>query len=173
MAGDFNAKSYLWGSSIEDARGTLLADLTAALDMFACNAGASPTFVRGQSKSHIDVTFASSRIRGTVNNWMVSDEEALSLHRYINFEVGTYISTMTQPCHGWASNKIEASLLRVTLSRLVDPTPETAAARTEEDSFVEWMTQAADSCLPKRMHDNGRRSAYGGASTSAYSEESA
>ncbi|KAL4143949.1 hypothetical protein QTP88_006197 [Uroleucon formosanum] len=95
VAGDFNAKSYLWGIPIEDARSTLLADLTAALDMFACNAGASPTFVRGQSKSHIDITFASSRIRGTV-----SDEESLSLHRYIKFEVGTYISTMTQPCHG-------------------------------------------------------------------------
>lgn len=140
MAGDYNAKSHLWGSPIEDARGTLLADLTAALDMFACNAGASPTFVRGQSKLHIDVTFASSRIGGTVNNWTVSDEESLSLHKYIKFEVGIYIPKATQLGHGWASKKIETSLLRTTLSRLVDTTPETAAARTEANSLVEWMT---------------------------------
>lgn len=68
VAGDFNAKSRVWVSLWDDAKGSLLADLVAALDLSACYEGSAPTFVRGTSSSHIDVTFALARIRGKVNN---------------------------------------------------------------------------------------------------------
>lgn len=63
VAGDFNAKSRAWGSPREDPRGTLLADLLASIEAAVCNNGQSPTSVRGQSQSYIDVTFVSARIQ--------------------------------------------------------------------------------------------------------------
>jgi len=87
VAGDFNAKSRLWGSPTEDKRGAILADLMSALDLHACNSGVSPTFVRGQSESHIDVTLVSNTIRGKVVDWKVLENESLSLHKYISFDI--------------------------------------------------------------------------------------
>lgn len=62
-------------------------DLVAALDAFVCNDGRAPTFVREQSNSYIDVTFASARLGGMVKDWMVRDEDSLSYHQYISFDV--------------------------------------------------------------------------------------
>lgn len=50
VAGDFNAKSRMWGSPIEDDKGILLADMVSALDLLVCNDGQALTFVRGSSK---------------------------------------------------------------------------------------------------------------------------
>lgn len=84
------------------------------------------------------------------------EDESLSLHRYITFDVGSSSTVTIQPSRGWASSKIEATQLKATLTRVADPLPETAAAGTAADSLVEWMTHAADSCLPKRQQGNGR-----------------
>ncbi|KAL4082648.1 hypothetical protein QTP88_029709 [Uroleucon formosanum] len=156
VAGDFNAKSRAWGSPREDPRGTLLADMLASLDAAVCNNGQSPTFVRGQSQSYIDLTFVSARILDSVSNWVVREDESLSLHRYITFDVGSSSAATIPTSRGWATGKIEATQLKATLTRLADPQPETAAASAVADSLVEWMTQAADSCLPKRQQGNGR-----------------
>jgi len=86
-AGDFNSKSGSWGSPVEDERGVLLTDLIASMDLIACNQGESPTFVRGNSGTFIDVTFVGSQLVGKVKNWKVLDEESLSLHKYITFDV--------------------------------------------------------------------------------------
>lgn len=133
-----------------------MADLLASLDAAVCNNGQSPTFVRGQSQSYIDVTFVSARIQDLVSNWVVREDESLSLHRDITFDIGSSSTATIQPSRGWATSKIEATQLKATLTRLADPLPETAAAGTAADSLVEWMTQAADSCLPKRQQSNGR-----------------
>jgi hypothetical protein len=42
VAGDFNGKAYMWGSSVEDRRGTALADQIAELGMVVMNQGMSP-----------------------------------------------------------------------------------------------------------------------------------
>jgi len=87
VAGDFNSKSGSWGSPIEDTRGILLADLMASTNMTACNQGSLPTFVRGNSKTHIVVTFARSQLVATVHGWRVLETESLSLHKYIKFTI--------------------------------------------------------------------------------------
>lgn len=51
-AGGFTSKSGSWGSPVEDARGVLLADLIASINMTAGNKENSPTFVRGNSEMH-------------------------------------------------------------------------------------------------------------------------
>jgi len=90
ITGDFNAKSREWSSPIEDNRGKALADLSASLGLTVCNQG-QPTFVRGASESHIDLTFATWSTTCWVDGWKVLDEESLSLHKYIEFSVKTVI----------------------------------------------------------------------------------
>jgi endonuclease/exonuclease/phosphatase family metal-dependent hydrolase len=86
IAGDFNAKAYAWGPGKEDPRGGALAEFTARRDLRVQNRGSEPTFVRGDSKSVIDVTFTA---RTSVFCWKVcSDWEVMSDHVPILFELG-------------------------------------------------------------------------------------
>lgn len=160
VAGDFNAKSRIWGSDRDDPRGTLLADLMSALDMAVCNAGNAPTFVRGSSESHIDVTFASNRIRGSIHNWRVSDAESLSLHKYIVFEIGTDAAQTQQRNNGWAVGNINRTMLSMALA--VAPPISTTGTDANEEAvqLVSWMTQAVSRCTPKRHQGAGRHPAY-------------
>lgn len=87
IGGDFNAKSPLWGSPREDARGKILAEWMCSINLIVANVGEVPTFERGNSTSHIDVTMTTELFSNSINEWRVLDEESLSLHRYISFEV--------------------------------------------------------------------------------------
>jgi len=78
IAGDFNSKSPEWGSPIEDRRGRALADLLAALGLAVCNEGNEPTFVRGASESHLDLTIVSQASVRNVTGWKILYEEAFS-----------------------------------------------------------------------------------------------
>lgn len=86
LCGDFNAKSPLWGSPMTDHRGEEITEWTAAKNMVTINDG-SPTFIRGKSKSHIDLTIATSRIAGGIESWSTLDEEAMTYHKYISFKI--------------------------------------------------------------------------------------
>jgi len=71
IADDFNSHSPEWGSPDENRRGTHLADAMPSLNLHVCNRGNQLTFVRGSSRTHIDVTFAAEAIIGDVNGWKV------------------------------------------------------------------------------------------------------
>lgn len=88
IAGDFNAKAVEWGSPITDRRGQLVADWAAANELVVINQGNRPTFARGSSKSIIDLTFMTENMARFANSWRVRDEETLSDHKYISFELG-------------------------------------------------------------------------------------
>lgn len=105
-AGDFNAKSKACGNPIDDTRAALLVELMSALDKPACNDGRSPTFIRGSSESHIDITFTSARIRGNVDNGKVLECESLNLHRFITFDLKPETQIpLSLPLHGWAEDE--------------------------------------------------------------------
>lgn len=87
VADDFNAKSGHWGSIKEDARGVLLTDWMASLNLAVCNKGNKPTFVRGNSESHIDITFASNSIVNSITNWRILEKESPGIHQYITFDI--------------------------------------------------------------------------------------
>ncbi|KAK9729468.1 hypothetical protein QE152_g15942 [Popillia japonica] len=57
------------------------------LDMVVLNDGKEPTFVRGATESHIDVTLSTYRIAKQIVNWRVMDEDSLTDHKYIFFEL--------------------------------------------------------------------------------------
>ncbi|KAK9685676.1 Endonuclease-reverse transcriptase [Popillia japonica] len=61
IAGDFNAKSPVWGSAVTDTRGEHLTEWAAELGLNVINKGDTPTFQRGASRSFIDITWASEK----------------------------------------------------------------------------------------------------------------
>nr|CAI5863033.1 unnamed protein product [Callosobruchus analis] len=99
VGGDFDAKSYLWCSKIEDKRGEILADWMGQDNLVVHNQGDSPTFVRGASASYIDITFSTKQISKHIVKWKVLDEVSLSYHQLIMFEVQTTKPNTRQESH--------------------------------------------------------------------------
>lgn len=93
LLGDFNAKSPMWGSPTKDRRGEVLAELASQM-LAAIGLGAIPindwnlpTFVRGRSQLHIDVTFLSEPLLTHRAGWTALDNEAMSHHKHIFFQI--------------------------------------------------------------------------------------
>jgi len=84
ITGDFNAKHTDWGSTTSEKRGEALADLIYALGLVVCNKGNSSTFHKG---SIIDLTIATPNLARKVSGWRVLEEESLSDHFYIVFDL--------------------------------------------------------------------------------------
>lgn len=87
VAGDFNAKSSVWGNKADDRRGKILLDWMASNNLIIQNRGDEPTFRRSSSASIIDVTLTSEKLSGKIDNWKVLEEESLSDHMLIYYEL--------------------------------------------------------------------------------------
>lgn len=110
VMGDINAKSPMWGSPISDKRGKYWEEWVAALNLNILNDGKKPTFVRGQTKSHIDITCTTEKLSRQVVKWEVLDEETLTHHQYILVEIATRLrknktSTRGRPNCEWEDFK--------------------------------------------------------------------
>lgn len=87
FAGDYNAKASDWGETKTDRKGLLMREFIAQNRLIIQNTGNTPTFERFQSSSIIDLTLSSESLAGKVKNWHVMEEESLSDHKYIYFEI--------------------------------------------------------------------------------------
>ncbi|KAK9747266.1 Endonuclease-reverse transcriptase [Popillia japonica] len=87
VLGDINAKSPQWGASRTDKKGAYWLQWIHALDMVVLNTGREPTFVRGQTKSYIDVTLSTNLIAKQITDWKGLDHDSLTEHNYIFFEI--------------------------------------------------------------------------------------
>ncbi|KAL3276863.1 hypothetical protein HHI36_012226, partial [Cryptolaemus montrouzieri] len=85
--GDFNSKSPDWGSRYQDIRGRMLAEMMATVVATAENVGKAPTFQRGTSESVIGITLANAKMSECLKGWRGMEEDSLSLHNYITFEI--------------------------------------------------------------------------------------
>ena len=63
-----------------------MADMLSATGLVVCNRGSSMTFKRG---TIIDLTIATPRTAQKMSKWAVLDEESLSDHFYLSFEINT------------------------------------------------------------------------------------
>jgi len=89
IAGDFNAKSHLWGSPRTDWRGSVLERWAAGLELVIINNGNEPTCVRSNGSSIIDLTWSSASACRLFSNWRVlTAAVSLSDHRYIVYDFG-------------------------------------------------------------------------------------
>jgi len=142
---------------MEDARGGLLSDLMSSLNMIACNKGNNPTFVRGYSETHIDITFASESIGNRISNWRILEEESLSLHKYIAFDVlptpGRTIHRNRDP--KWSWRKLDEGKLREFIDKTTVPPTDQARAGAEE--LVKYLEKACDSSMPKAKYRGNKK----------------
>ncbi|XP_025161795.1 uncharacterized protein LOC112590191 [Harpegnathos saltator] len=88
VAGDFNAKSELWGSRRDDRRGEVTADWAVGLGLHIMNDGKKSTFVGSRGESIIDLSWATPSALRRVRTWRVAEElESLSDHLIIEMEL--------------------------------------------------------------------------------------
>lgn len=89
LAGDINAHNSVWGGTHVDQRGGKLLDWTMKNMYEIHNDGRQPpTFTSSQGSSYIDMTLTKGI---TLKDWTVSDEESLSLHKYITYNIETEV----------------------------------------------------------------------------------
>ncbi|KAK9729971.1 Endonuclease-reverse transcriptase [Popillia japonica] len=87
ILGDINSKSIQWGSPIPDKREKYWTEWMSTLNLVVHNTGMEPTFVRGLSQSYIDVTCSTQKLAKTISEWKVLENETLTEHAYIYFEI--------------------------------------------------------------------------------------
>jgi len=92
---DCNSHNTLWGSSDTNRRGKNLIEFLISTDLYVMNRGNKPTFQNAIREEVLDLTITSTTIYQRVSNWRVSDEESLSDHKHIvfNLEGGPQYST--------------------------------------------------------------------------------
>lgn len=119
LGGDFNAKASLWGSRVTNGRGRLLSCWAAERDLRTLNVGCTPTCVRPEGTSVVDITWSSPDLVPLVRDWRVLvGVESLSDNFYISFVLGTH-----WPClppnrtvsRRWNMKKFNGDLFRATL----------------------------------------------------------
>jgi len=84
---DSNAHHTIWGDKTIDRRGEMVLDFIIESNLEIINRGTTPTFVRQNCETVIDLTLAKGDITENVTQWKVSNEESMSDHRYIVFNI--------------------------------------------------------------------------------------
>lgn len=166
MCGDYNAKSVLWGSPITDTRGEHIERWAAANDFCLANIGNSPTCVRPEGNSIIDLTWMSPRAVGMIDGWTVREDlETMSDHKYIVFTIGTPLMRPSNngSLRRWDLSKMDKIAFSLSLEWAC------YSELTEEDNLparesVLWidkiMVEASDASSPRIGRRKPKRTTY-------------
>lgn len=151
VAGDFNSKSFAWGSGTEDVRGQILSETVITYNLTPVNVGNRPTFQRGNAESVIDITFVRLG-RLTIRDWRIFDA-TVSHHKYIRFLLVDESSQPPEPeetedltpsSHehtGWAYRRIDVTALRRFLQETPDPKPAVPTTDDAAKSLREYLEE--------------------------------
>ncbi|XP_070138507.1 uncharacterized protein [Drosophila bipectinata] len=99
VAGDFNAWAQVWGCPRTNARGRVVRETFASLDLVLLNEGNQHTFSRAGAGSIIDLTFASPSL-ATGANWKISGSFTASDHEAILCSIGSPQERPWEPNRG-------------------------------------------------------------------------
>ena len=88
-----NSHHPLWGSADTNVRGVDLSELFISKNLMVMNWWSEPTFKRQGAESVIDITVMNNAALNALNltDWHVGSEPSMSDHRYINFNMGSYV----------------------------------------------------------------------------------
>lgn len=151
VAGDFNAHSPSWGSPNSCHRGEILLDITENMQLVPVNQGSSPTFVRGKTETHIDITFMTPDIIKDIRTWKVLDDYVHSDHRCILFDLllgDKHNKEGTQIENRWSWKKYDADKLRMFIESSEAPVIHNNAERGSKE-ITQYLKEACDSCMPR------------------------
>lgn len=168
VAGDFNSKAPEWGSPISDRRGQMLIEACARFRLTAANTGGNPTFIRRQTRSYIDITFLSENLSRQLKFWKVLDNEPLSPHRHIlfditddqpkrnhirnkvNFNRNTYTRTLLLELENIEREKIDPMELTAIVKKCSNKSKEISA--NHQNSVPYWWNEQAAELRKKCLH---------------------
>ena len=160
VGGDFNSKSYLWQSKVEDRRGQILAEWLAEEDLIVLNQGDTPTFVRGYSESHIDITFCTRGLSKRVTQWRVLQGETLSCHQHIVYHLektNANRNEINKRNTGWVINKED-------IQKVVEEVGKTFEKSNSSDMNAEvvrkTLTDACNKIMKKKASPRNKRPVY-------------
>lgn len=160
IIGDFNAWAIEWGCPRTNARGRILLESLAALNVVLMNRESEQTFRRGDSGSVIDLAFASYNIASQAT-WNICDIYTNSDHSAIMIDIVRGRSHIAENIRspkilGWKAGTFDRDVFRVAVEdMLLQGTPETMA-----DHLVEYISRACDVSMVKRKHNNKRKPVY-------------
>lgn len=86
LLGDLNSRNLLW-DTVNNQRGKHLLNIIQTHDLNVLNVKNKHTFQRGNQKSVIDITLATSNITDLIEGWDVSYELNASDHYYVTFNI--------------------------------------------------------------------------------------
>ncbi|KAI5717436.1 hypothetical protein M8J77_005918 [Diaphorina citri] len=159
IGGDFNSKSSLWGSPFDCQRGIMLAEWMAELELEVLNDGLKPTFIRNNSSSFIDITMCSSNTFEHVTHWEVLDDECLSPHQFIMFEIDMRHSSpepqgrSTTKSRGWRTNECKYEEFKRRLIQELENKP------TAAEVCLETLTKTCDEIFTRKSSQHPNRKA--------------
>jgi hypothetical protein len=171
VAGDLNAKSRLWGCPRTDVRGRDVESWVLSLGLHVMNRGTTPTCVRWQGTSIVDVTFATTSLANRIGDWRVEEEvETQSDHQYIRFGVSTaspgtpiQMGTTVSAFPRWALTKLhpelaeEAALVRSWSSM---PSHLTGDVNGMAENFAEDLQVVCRAAMPRAHACPQKRQVY-------------
>lgn len=164
IAGDFNAKSELWGAKIPNSRGRATERWAAQNGLVLVNTGSTSTCVRHQGESVIDLTWASAGASRNISNWRVAEDiEILSDHRAIEMEITIFSPAMSKKLRErkareprWALKKMNEDQLAATITAATWTSnwEEETELRDKVGWLQETLKKACNVAMPKtRLSD--------------------
>lgn len=140
-----------------DMRGQKMTEWLSANNLIVVNQGETPTFVNRNYGSILDLTISTENLRPRITNWKVLDDESLSDHKYIMFELQESIDrseTNTQ-LQGWQTKKLDRQKMQQALERFDEnQTPTTA------QEFSNKLAQICDMVMPRKKKKSSRIPVY-------------
>lgn len=170
VAGDFNAKSSVWGMTWTDSRGREVTEMAARLDLVFLNEGTTSTFRRsGCRGTIIDLTMATTRVASRVRDWRVHECYTASDHQHIGFVI-------EEPDHrirkiesnlktGWRVSKLDTAALRAVLAKSTireppGPTPTRETSEAIVNDTMKLIHKGCNAAMPKYKCGYQRKPAY-------------
>ncbi|CAF4899290.1 unnamed protein product [Pieris macdunnoughi] len=167
VAGDFNAKSTVWGSAVSDERGDALLDWLATQNLVSLNRGNVQTCVRMNGGSIVDVTFSSPALASRVYGWRVlSEVETLSDHKYIRFDILDSTVSLPGPAPSeigprWSRKNLDKdALTEVSLVEAWNPKPSNFTIDSEVEWFRDSLTRISNGAMPRIGPISPKQSVY-------------
>ncbi|XP_023229966.1 uncharacterized protein LOC111630147 [Centruroides sculpturatus] len=171
IAGDFNAHSPAWGGDAFDLRGGMLEEFFAVNDLIIINNPlSSPTFISSRGESWIDIAVCSANYHSKIQDWRILDEDSLTEHAYITFNLVNINRSSTSPYlprNKYACNRANWPAIKNFLDdHLIDQYSEDPAiVRGQIDKNIETIINACELYIPKRIVQYIRKVCLGGPSS--------
>nr|CAI5827535.1 unnamed protein product [Callosobruchus analis] len=117
-----------------------------------------PTFERGASSPIIDLTLAREGIARKCNQWEVLDEESLSLHNYISWDIdfmSVPLPIQDSKTSNWILKHLDKGKFNTALQTLLK-----SKSIDNADQLMDTLTAACNQSMPRRANTSRRGPVY-------------